>query len=196
MKLKFSKQYIMECKAILNRLDDKPIEEAIRVFHKIRSQRGRLFIMGSGGGAGQASHAVNDFRKITSIESYCPSDNVSELTARINDDGWATSYANYLRTSLLGPKDGVLIFSVGGGCKKQNISMNLICAMELAKKRKAKIIAVTGRDGGEARRYADVLILVPTVEVSRVTPHTESFQAIIWHLIVSHPKLIKHKTKW
>jgi D-sedoheptulose 7-phosphate isomerase len=188
--------YIRESAEILQRLEPHSIEAGARLLAGIRRRKGRLFILGSGGGAGHASHAVNDFRKIAGIESYCPSDNVSELTARINDEGWENSYADWLQASRIGRKDGLLVFSVGGGCRKRKISLNLVRAMELARKKRAKIAAVTGRDGGEARKLANVLVLVPVVHPDRVTPHTESFQALLWHLWVSHPMLAKNKTKW
>ena len=192
----FTKLYIRESAEILHQLETHTIEACARLLAGIRRRKGRLFILGSGGGAGHASHAVNDFRKLAGIEAYCPSDNVSELTARINDEGWENSYADWLKASRLNRKDGLLVFSVGGGCRKRGISMNLVKAMELARKKKAKITAITGRDGGEARKLADVLILVPSIHPRRITPHTESFQAMIWHLLVSHPNLQCAETKW
>jgi len=193
---RFVPNYLQESIQILRGLDPQPIEACVALLAGIRRRGGRLFILGSGGGAGHASHAVNDFRKLAGMEAYCPSDNVSELTARINDEGWENSYADWLKASRLNGKDGLLVFSVGGGCRKRKISMNLVRAMALAKAKKAKVAAITGRDGGEARNLADVLILVPTVHSARVTPHTESFQALIWHLMVSHPSLQSAKTKW
>jgi len=196
IKKSFSYRYINESIQILNLIELTSVEKCVLLIARIRRKKGRLFILGSGGGAGHASHAVNDFRKIAGLESYCPSDNVSELTARINDEGWENSYANWLNASRINRNDGVLVFSVGGGCRKSNISMNLVRAMEKAKKAGAKIAAIVGRNGGEARKLADALILVPTVQPNRVTPHTESLQAILWHLLVSHPLLEKNKTKW
>jgi D-sedoheptulose 7-phosphate isomerase len=193
---RFVPTYLQESIQILHLMDPQPIEACVAQLAAIRRGGGRLFILGSGGGAGHASHAVNDFRKLAGIEAYCPSDNVSELTARINDEGWDNSYADWLKASRLKRKDGLLIFSVGGGCRKRRISMNLVQAMELAQKNKAKIFAITGRDGGEARRLADVLILIPSIHPTRITPHTESLQALIWHLLVSHPTLQCAKTKW
>lgn len=195
-KSSFTSIYLNECIRILNCLDIDPINNATRLLEKIRRRGGRLFICGSGGGAGHASHAVNDFRKLAGIESYCPSDNVSELTARINDEGWDNSYADWLVASRINKKDSLLVFSVGGGCRKRKISMNLVHAMMLAKEKKVKVCAIVGRDGGEAKKLADVLILIPTVNSNRITPHTESFQALVWHLLVSHPLLAKCKTKW
>lgn len=195
-KCNFVSAYLKECITILSSLNLRSIENAVGMLKKTRRQKGRLFICGSGGGAGHASHAVNDFRKLAKIESYCPSDNVSELTARINDEGWDVCYADWLKASRINRNDVVLIFSVGGGCRKRKLSMNLVRAMELAKKIGAKIIAITGRNGGEAKELADNLILIPTIHPERVTPHTESCQAIIWHLIVSHPTISKIKTQW
>jgi D-sedoheptulose 7-phosphate isomerase len=149
-----------------------------------------------GGGAGNASHAVNDFRKIAGFESYSPTDNVSELTARINDDGWETSFAAWLKGSNLNSKDGVFVFSVGGGSREKNVSVNLVNALEYAKKVKAKVLGIVGRDGGYTGKIADVCVIIPTVNTSTVTPHSEAFQSVIWHLIVSHPRLRAAEMKW
>jgi D-sedoheptulose 7-phosphate isomerase len=162
----------------------------------VRTRGGRVFFLGVGGGAGHASHAVNDFRKIAGIECYAPTDNVSELTARINDDGWETSYRNWLRGSRLNSRDMVFIFSVGGGDVERNVSANLVRALQYAKEIGAKICGVVGRDGGFTAQVADACVLIPVVNSETITPHTESFQTIVWHLLVSHPKLKAHEMKW
>jgi D-sedoheptulose 7-phosphate isomerase len=162
----------------------------------VRSRGGRLFILGVGGSAGHAGHAVNDFRKICGFEAYAPTDNVSELTARINDDGWDTSFSEWLKGSRLNMKDGILVFSVGGGNREKNVSMNLVRAMELCQDVKASIFGIVGRDGGYTKQAADACVIVPTVAGERVTPHTEGFCAVVWHLLVSHPSLALNTTKW
>ncbi len=188
--------YLDEVKAIAERLDRDEINRAIEVLQKVRSEKGRLFILGVGGGAGHASHAVNDFRKLTGMEAYAPTDNVSELTARANDDGLHTIFSNWLIGSNLNSKDGILIFSVGGGNLEKNVSASLVEALKLAKQVGAKVIGVVGRDGGYTKQVADACILVPVVNPENVTPQTEAFQAVIWHLIVSHPKFRSQKGKW
>ena len=162
----------------------------------MRSNKGRLFILGVGGGAGHASHAVNDFRKLAGIEAYTPVDNVSELTARVNDEGWESVFVRWLEISSLSAKDAVMVFSVGGGHQEKNISMNIVDALNFSKKAGAKIIGIVGRDGGYTKKMADACVLVPVVNPETITPHTESFQAVIWHLIVSHPKFKTNKGKW
>jgi D-sedoheptulose 7-phosphate isomerase len=189
-------QYIQEATKILSLLDQSAIKRTAGLIRELRDRSGRLFLLGVGGGAGHASHAVCDFRKITQIEAYAPSDNVSELTARVNDEGWDTSYANWLRGSRLNDADMVFVFSVGGGDAKQNISANLVHALEYARKVGATICGVVGRDGGYTAQVADACVLIPVVNSSSITPHTESFQAMIWHLLVSHPKLKMAETKW
>ena len=189
-------QYVQEAKEILGRVDQTAIERTADLLSELRQRSGRLFLLGVGGGAGHASHAVCDFRKIAQIEAYSPSDNVSELTARVNDEGWETCYANWLCGSRLSERDMVFIFSVGGGDAKKNISANLVRALEYARKVGAKICGIVGRDGGYTARVADVCILVPVVNPSTITPHTESFQALVWHLLVSHPKLKAAEMKW
>lgn len=161
-----------------------------------RGQGGRLFVLGVGGSAGNASHAVNDFRKLCGFEAYSPTDNVSELTARINDDGWDTAFAHWLRGSRLGPRDLVLVFSVGGGDAARNVSMNLVRALDYARSVGARTAAIVGRDGGHAGRVADACVLVPTVNPESVTPHAEAFQAVLWHLLVTHPRLQTAPGKW
>src|SRR6266849_1668554 len=189
-------QYIQEATEILRLVDQSTIERTADLLLDLRERPGRLFLLGVGGGAGHASHAVCDFRKICGMEAYAPSDNVSELTARINDDGWETAYANWLRGSRLGSADAVLVFSVGGGDAQRNVSANLVRALQYSKDVGASICGVVGRDGGFTAQVADACVLVPVVNSSRITPHTESFQAMIWHLLVSHPKLRIAEMKW
>jgi D-sedoheptulose 7-phosphate isomerase len=189
-------QYIQEATEIINLLDQSAIEHIADLLLELREKSGRLFLLGVGGGAGHASHAVCDFRKIAQIEAYAPSDNVSELTARVNDDGWDTCYANWLRGSRLNKDDMVFVLSVGGGNAKKNISVNLVRALDYARAMRAVICGVVGRDGGYTAQVADVCVLVPVVNSSTITPHTESFQAMIWHLLVSHPKLRAAEMKW
>jgi D-sedoheptulose 7-phosphate isomerase len=195
-KMGFVRQYVDEAVLILERLDQSAIERTADLLLELRERRGRLFLIGVGGGAGHASHAVCDFRKIAQIEAYAPSDNISELTARVNDEGWDTCYANWLRGSHLKKSDMVFVFSVGGGDAKKNISANLVRALELAREVGATICGVVGRDGGFTAQVADACVIVPVVNSSNITPHTESFQALIWHLLVSHPKLKAAETKW
>lgn len=194
--MSFSEQFLNESIDIINKLDKNEIEKAVAILKQTRENGGRLFIIGSGGGAGHASHAVCDFRKICAIEAYSPSDNVSELTARVNDEGWDVSYVNWIKGSRFNNKDCVLVFSVGGGNADKQISMNLVNVVKHAKELGAKVIGVVGKDGGYTKEAGDAVILIPTVNDSRITPHTEGFQAIVWHLIVSHPELQINKTKW
>ena len=189
-------QYIQEATEIISLLDQSAIERIADLLLELREKSGRLFLLGVGGGAGHASHAVCDFRKIAQIEAYAPSDNVSELTARVNDDGWDTCYANWLRGSRLNKDDMVFVLSVGGGNAKKNISVNLVRALDYARAMRAVICGVVGRDGGYTAQVAEVCVLVPVVNSSTITPHTESFQAMIWHLLVSHPKLRAAEMKW
>ena len=188
--------YLKEVHSVVDGLDKNEIEKMIQLLIDVREENGRLFFLGVGGGAGNAAHAVNDFRKICGIESYAPTDNVSELTARVNDDGWDTSFVNWLKGSKLRKEDGVFVFSVGGGNAEKNISMNLIKSLEYAKEVKAKVFGVVGRDGGYTAKVADACVLIPTVNPETVTPHTEAFQAVVWHLIVSHPAMKVHEMKW
>ncbi|HST23198.1 MAG TPA: SIS domain-containing protein [Blastocatellia bacterium] len=192
----YARQYIEEAAEVLKRIDTEAIERAVDLLVALRERGGRLFVLGVGGGAGHASHAVNDFRKICGIESYAPTDNVSELTARINDDGWDTSFANWLRGSRLSERDMVFVFSVGGGDLERNISANLVRALEEAKRVSATICGVVGRNGGYTAQVADECVLIPVVNPSAITPHTEAFQAVVWHLMVSHPKLRFSEMKW
>ena len=194
--MNFTKQFLAEVQQIIVQLNADKIEKCVDELARVRERGGRLFILGVGGSAGNASHAVNDFRKICGFEAYAPTDNVSELTARINDDGWATVFAEWLKGSRLNAKDGLLIFSVGGGDLGKNISPNLVSAIQLAKKVGASIVGVVGRDGGYTAKEATACVIVPTVNPAHVTPHSEAFQAVIWHLFVSHPKLKVGQTKW
>lgn len=189
-------QYIQEATEILRLVEQSAIERTADLLLELRERGGRLFLLGVGGGAGHASHAVCDFRKIAQIEAYAPSDNVSELTARVNDEGWETCYANWLCGSRLNAADMVFVFSVGGGDARKNISANLVRALEYAQKVRATICGVVGRDGGYTAQVADACVLIPVVNSSTITPHTESFQAMIWHLLVSHPKLKVAEMKW
>jgi len=192
----FTEQYLVEATKVISNLDSAAIERVADLLVAVRERGGRLFILGVGGGAGHASHAVNDFRKIARIESYSPSDNVSELTARTNDEGWDTVYSAWLEGSRLRKDDMILVFSVGGGDATRNISTNLVRALDYAKAVGASIAGIVGRDGGHTARVADVAILVPVVNPANITPHTESFQALIWHLLVAHPKVLQMPNKW
>jgi D-sedoheptulose 7-phosphate isomerase len=192
----YTGQYLDEAAEILKRLDRDAVERMVDLLVNARQKGGRLFVLGVGGGAGHASHAVCDFRKIGGIEAYTPSDNVSELTARINDDGWDTAYANWLRGSRINAKDLVLVFSVGGGDAQRNISANLVRALQCAKKAGAKVCGVVGRDGGFTAQVADACVLIRVANTKTITPHTEAFQALVWHLLVSHPRLKAAEMKW
>jgi len=196
MIMQYIETYLADAHKIIDQIDKSAIKKMVDLLVKIRRNQGRLFILGVGGGAGHASHAVNDFRKICGIEAYTPTDNVSELTARLNDDGWKTTYANWLKISKINVNDMVLVFSVGGGSIKKNISMNIVKALELAKQVGAKIGGIVGRDGGYTAEIADACVIIPPLNKTTVTPQTEGFQAVIWHLIVSHPELQKFEMKW
>ena len=192
----YTNQYLEEAGAILGLIDRDSIDEVLDILLDVRHQGGRLFFLGVGGGAGHASHAVNDFRKIAHIECYAPTDNVSELTARINDDGWETAYVNWLKGSHLRSEDAVFVFSVGGGNAENNISINLVAALSYAREVGARICGIVGRDGGFTAKVSDACVLVPVVNAATITPHTESFQAVLWHLLVSHPRLKDAEMKW
>ena len=192
----FIDKYFRESKKIIDNLDKKQIRKMVDYLVNLRAKNGRLFILGVGGGAGHASHAVNDFRKICGIESYAPTDNVSELTARVNDDGWDTAYVNWLRGSKLNKDDMIFVFSVGGGNLEKEISVNIVNSLQYAKEVGAKICGIVGRDGGYTARVADACVLIPPVNSETITPHTEGFQAVVWHLLVSHPELQKYEMKW
>ena len=178
------------------RIDPAAIEALCGELAKLRERDGRLFIIGVGGSAGNAGHAVNDFRKLCGIEAYAPTDNVSELTARTNDEGWPTVFAEWLKVSRANANDAILIFSVGGGNMEKNVSPNIVAAIGVAKERGMRVLGVVGRDGGYTRKAGDCVVVIPTVEESRVTPHAEAFQAVVWHCLVSHPLLQKNATKW
>jgi D-sedoheptulose 7-phosphate isomerase len=192
----FTDRYLEESIALIRGLDGSSIEAVARGLAQVRHGGGRLFVLGVGGSAGHASHAVNDFRKICGFEAYCPTDNVSELTARVNDEGWESTFSEWLKTSRLGARDGVLVFSVGGGNREKNVSPNLVKALELAQQTGTKIFGIVGKDGGYTRKVATACVVVPVVSPERITPHTEGFCAVIWHLLVSHPELKQFATKW
>lgn len=192
----FISNFMDDAVKIISQIDQSQIKNMINILKSVRENEGRLFILGVGGGAGHASHAVNDFRKIAGIESYAPTDNVSELTARVNDDGWETVFESWLKGSRLNEKDCIFVFSVGGGNEEKNVSVNLINALRYAKEKGAKVIGVVGRDGGYTGKVADACVIIPTVNEKTVTPQTEAFQAVVWHLIVSSPELQKFEMKW
>ncbi len=192
----YSTKHLSECIEIINKIDTSEIEKVADLFLDVKNEGGRVFFLGVGGSAGNCSHAVNDFRKIVEIESYAPTDNVSELTARTNDEGWNTIFEPWLKLSKLNSKDMVFIFSVGGGNIDKNISPNLVAALKYAKSVGSKISGVVGRDGGFTAQVSNSCIIVPTVNPETITPHSEAFQAVIWHLLVSHPKLKTKQTKW
>lgn len=188
--------FLQETAKIANSLPAEQIEDLCSGLAALREAGGRLFILGVGGSAGNCGHAVNDFRKLCGIETYAPTDNVSELTARTNDEGWATVFSEWLKVSRANNKDALLIFSVGGGNLEKNVSPNIVAAIQEAKTRGLKIYGIVGRDGGYTKKAGDVVVVIPTVDESRVTPHAEAFQAVVWHCLVSHPKLQKNATKW
>jgi D-sedoheptulose 7-phosphate isomerase len=194
--MSFTKQFIRKATEVLEKLDGVQIEAVVDVLVSLREKNGRLFLLGSGGGAGHASHAACDFRKLCNIQAYAPYDNVSELTARVNDDGWDSTLSNFLKVSRLSASDCVFVFSVGGGSASANVSMNLVNAIKLAKQVNARVVGIVGRDGGFTREVGDAAVVVPVVQDDLVTPLTEGFQALIWHLIVSHPRLQVNACKW
>jgi D-sedoheptulose 7-phosphate isomerase len=188
--------FLDEVVEIARRIEPESIEALCSELASLRDRGGRLFIIGVGGSAGNAGHAVNDFRKLCGIEAYAPTDNVSELTARTNDEGWPTVFSEWLKVSRANAKDAILIFSVGGGNMEKNVSPNIVAAIAEAKARGLRVLGVVGRDGGYTKKAGDCVVVIPTVEDSRVTPHTEAFQAVVWHCLVSHPKMQKNATKW
>ena len=194
--MEFIKQYLIEAKEVIDHLDLVAMESVVSIIEGTRGNNGRMFVLGVGGSAANASHAVNDFRKIVGIEAYAPTDNVSELTARTNDDGWASVFVGWLKTSGLCHKDMILVFSVGGGNLDKNVSPNLVSAIQYAKEVGAKVCGVVGRDGGYTAQAADACVVVPTVNPAHITPHAEAFQGVVWHLLVSHPRLKQEETKW
>jgi D-sedoheptulose 7-phosphate isomerase len=192
----FVRLFLDESVRAIRDIDVSSVEAMAQGLASLAEGGGRLFILGVGGSAGHASHAVNDFRKICGIEAYTPTDNVSELTARVNDEGWDTSFSEWLKVSRLSARDGLLIFSVGGGSKEKNVSMNLVRAIELAKAAGAKVFGVVGKDGGATKQHAEACVVIPVVSPDRITPHTEGLCAVVWHLLVSHPALKRAATKW
>ncbi len=194
--MSFTQTYLEETQKVVAALDVAAIEKMVDVLLAVRERGGRLFILGVGGSAGNAGHAVNDFRKICGFEAYAPTDNVSELTARTNDEGWATVFSEWLKGSRINGQDGLLIFSVGGGNLEKNVSPNLVSAIQVAKQVGASVTGIVGRDGGYTAKEATACVIVPTVNSEHVTPHSEAFQGIVWHLFVSHPKLKVNRTKW
>jgi D-sedoheptulose 7-phosphate isomerase len=192
----FVETHLAEVSQIAEKIDAGAVEKMVQLLVTVRSGGGRLFLLGVGGSAGSCSHAVNDFRKLVGIEAYTPTDNVSELTARINDEGWSTALVEWLKVSRIGAKDAVLVLSVGGGSLEKNISPNIVTALQQAKIVGAKILGIVGRDGGYTAQVADACVLIPTVNAQSITPHTEALHAVIWHLIVSHPRLKANPTKW
>jgi D-sedoheptulose 7-phosphate isomerase len=192
----FSQEFLNESKELIEKLNSEEIEKVADCLRNLRDSGGRLFIIGSGGGSGHASHAVCDFRKLCNFEAYAPYDNVSELTARVNDEGWDSTILNWLKVSRFNSKDGVLVISVGGGNEEKNISANIVQVVKYAKEIGAKIMGIVGKDGGYTKKMGDAVILIPIISNERITPHTEGFQAVVWHLLVSHPKLQINQTKW
>ena len=191
-----TRSFFAQTADIASQIDIKRVEALVNNLAKIRAAKGRLFILGVGGSAANASHAVNDFRKLCAIETYAPTDNVSELTARTNDEGWETVFSEWLKISQLNRNDGVLIFSVGGGNREKNVSVNLINALDYAKSVGTSIMGIVGRDGGYTAEVADVAVIIPPVDANLITPHAEGYQAVVWHCLVSHPKLQVQETKW
>jgi D-sedoheptulose 7-phosphate isomerase len=194
--MSYSEEHLRETAEIVSKLDAELCEKAVELLARVRARGGRLFILGVGGSAANASHAVNDFRKIAGMECYAPTDNVSELTARTNDEGWSSVFAEWLKGSRLNQKDALLVLSVGGGSLEKDVSANLVSALQLAKERGSAVLGIVGRDGGYTRRVADVAVMIPTVNSANITPHTEAFQAVVWHMWVSHPSLKVAETKW
>jgi len=194
--MSFIDDYLEQVKLVAELTSRDQIEKMIDNIIQVRSRGGRIFFLGVGGGAGNASHAVNDFRKICDIEAYSPCDNSSELTARINDDGWESAFVEWLKASRLNSQDAVFVFSVGGGNQEKKVSINLVKALDFARERKAMIMGVVGRDGGYTARVADSCVIIPTINPETITPHTESFQGVIWHLIVTHPEVRRNEMKW
>jgi D-sedoheptulose 7-phosphate isomerase len=196
LKMSYAQEYLAEAAQIVAKLDTNAIEKMAQMIADLRQRQGRLFFLGVGGSAANASHAVNDFRKIGGVEAYAPTDNVSELTARVNDEGWDTVFVNWLRGSRLSKNDMIFVLSVGGGDLQRNISPNLVRALEYAKKTGAAVCGIVGRDGGFTAKVADACVVIPTINPQTITPHAEAFQAVVWHLIVTHPAVRAHEMKW
>jgi D-sedoheptulose 7-phosphate isomerase len=194
--LSFTSEFLAEVSKVVSQLDEAAIEKCVKTLASVRERGGRLFFLGVGGSAANASHAVNDFRKIAGFEAYAPTDNVSELTARVNDESWESVFVSWLKGSRLTNRDGIVVFSVGGGDLKMNISPNLVRAVQFAKQTGASVVGIVGRNGGYTAEVADACVIIPTVNPTHVTPHSEAFQAVVWHLFVSHPLLKTGQTKW
>jgi D-sedoheptulose 7-phosphate isomerase len=194
--MKHAAQFFKDAQTILKKIDQRQIERMINMLSLVRKKKGRLFFIGVGGSAGNCSHAVNDFRKIGGFEAYAVSDNISELTARTNDEGWHTVFSEWLKTSRINKNDAVFVLSVGGGNREKNISANIVHALDLARMKKAKVFGIVGRDGGYTAKVADCCVIVPTVNKDTITPHAEAFQAVLWHLIVSDPRIMRMPNKW
>ena len=194
--MSYAERYLAEATQIIRQIDTEAVERLVTLLAEVRDRGGRLFVLGVGGSAGNASHAVNDFRKICGVEAYTPTDNVSELTARVNDDGWDSTFSEWLKVSRLGKKDMLLVFSVGGGSVEKNVSSDIVRALQLAKEVGASVGGVVSRDGGYTAKVGDACVIVPTVNWKTVTPHAEAFQAVVWHLLVSHPSLQRNAMKW
>lgn len=194
--MEYVKSYLENIAEVAKTVDAEAINNLVEALVALRAGGGRLFLLGVGGSAGNAGHAVNDFRKLADIETYAPTDNVSELTARTNDEGWDTVFSAWLRTNRIGPKDAIMIFSVGGGDRERNVSANLVAAIDMAKEAGAKVFGIVGRDGGYTKRNGDIVVLIPTVHEERITPISESYQAVVWHLLVSDPRLMAVGNKW
>ena len=192
----FASSFLAETVEVIRQIDAPSVDRLAVGLGHVRDGGGRLFILGVGGSAGHASHAVNDFRKICAFEAYTPTDNVSELTARVNDEGWDSSFSEWLKVSRIGAADAILVFSVGGGNVEKNVSVNLVRAIELAKERHARVFGIVGKDGGYTKQIADECVLIPVISSDRITPHTEGLAAVVWHLVVSHPALKVSQTKW
>jgi D-sedoheptulose 7-phosphate isomerase len=192
----FTETFLHECEAVIKKIDSTIIENMVELLAETRDNRGRLYIIGSGGGSGHASHAVCDFRKLCNFEAYAPYDNVSELTARVNDEGWDVSIINWLKVSCLKMGDCIFVFSVGGGNYEKNISPNIVKVVHYAKELGVKVVGIVGKDGGYTKKMGDAVLVIPTINSDHITPLTEGFQAVIWHLLVSHPKLQRNPTKW
>lgn len=194
--MEYSKRYFEEVKNIADAVDQETIEQMIQILLDVREKHGRLFILGVGGSAANCTHAVNDFRKIGGIEAYAPVDNVAELTARTNDEGWETVFEGFLKTSRVNENDALFIFSVGGGNKEKNVSANLVYAMDYAKEKGARIIGITGRDGGHCKKVGDAVVVIPTQSADTITPHAEAWQGVVWHMMVSDPRIMTMSNKW
>lgn len=192
----FASSFLAETVEVIRQIDAASVDRLAIGLGQVRDGGGRLFILGVGGSAGHASHAVNDFRKICAFEAYTPTDNVSELTARVNDEGWDSSFSEWLKVSRIGAMDAILVFSVGGGNVEKNVSVNLVRAIDLAKERNARVFGIVGKDGGYTKQIADECVLIPVISSDRITPHTEGLAAVVWHLVVSHPALKVSQTKW